>query len=237
MCFEIHTHTHVKYIVCVCVDYWSSGWTGLYLSVIGYRFALQSHLLTLLDTCYPPLLLLLPLPLSLYSILILSANRSTPFAPVRFIYQLQKSLRFGSCEILQSRRREVINLFNASLIELTLAGRPSSGSRVIVRFLNSPFPMRCRQIGFLSLSLCSVSLPDPLGCLATGLTLKDWNPFASHTKKSTTRADEITVKQLSKELSMRITLEVVVAWAHHHLISSSASFDQNSYRDSPRRLL
>lgn len=126
----------------MCVDYWSSGWTGLDLSVIGYRFALQSHLLTLLDTCYPPLL---PLPFSLYSILILSANRSTPFAPVRFIYQLQKSLRFGSCEILQSRRREVINLFNASLIELTLAGRPSSGSRVIVRFLNSPFsnPFPC----------------------------------------------------------------------------------------------
>lgn len=133
-----HTDTHVKYL-CVCwlLIQWLD-WTRL----ICYRFALQSHLLTLLDTCYPPLL---PLPFSLYSTLILSANRSTPFAPVRFIYQLQKSLRFGSCEILQSRRREVINLFNASLIELTLAGRPSSGSRVIVRFLNSPFsnPFPC----------------------------------------------------------------------------------------------
>lgn len=140
MCFEIHTHTHVKYL-CVCwlLIQWLD-WTRL----ICYRLSVCITIASI-DTIghlLSPLPLLLPLPLSLYSILILSANRSTPFAPVRFIYQLQKSLRFRSCEILQSRRREVINLFNASLIELTLAG---SGSRVIVRFLNSPFsnPFPC----------------------------------------------------------------------------------------------
>lgn len=126
--------------------------------------------MTLLDTCYP-LSLSFFLFLSLYSTLILSANRSTPFAPVRFIYQLQKSLRFGSCEILQSRRREVINLFNASLIELTLAG---SGSRVIVRFLNSPFsnPFPCVavKLAFYRFHCAQFPPPPPGPCLPLELT-------------------------------------------------------------------
>lgn len=144
MCFEIHTHTLTRKVsVCVLIIDPVAGLDSTYLlSVIGLHYnRIYWHYWTLVT----PLSFSFFLFLSLYSILILSANRSTPFAPVRFIYQLQKSLRFGSCEILQSRRREVINLFNASLIELTLAGRPSSGSRVIVRFLNSPFsnPFPC----------------------------------------------------------------------------------------------
>lgn len=145
-CVLKRTRSCMCVCACVCLD-----WTLL----ICYRlsFALQSHLLTLLDTC--------SYLCSYICTLILSANRSTPFSRLPF----HLSVQFESCRIdLTCRkdrcREEVINLFNASLIELTLA--VSLPAAIIVEFLNSVFlqsiPMRFHQIGLLSLSLCPLSI-------------------------------------------------------------------------------
>lgn len=170
MCFEIHRNTHIhtrKVSVCVCwlLIQWLD-WTSL----ICYRLSVCITIASI-DTfghLFPPLSLSQSTPLPL-STLYLSCQRiDRRHLPLfdSFISYTSRRVRAQ-----KKKRREVINLFNASLIELTLAG--SSEQRFQSnhqRFLYTPFsipsiPMRrCRQIAFLSLSLC-LEFPSPLPLL------------------------------------------------------------------------
>lgn len=143
----VFENAHVAACVCVCV-YWLDS-TYLLSVIDGITIAS-------IDT-FGHLLLACSLSLSLLS---LSANRSTPFrSSLRSIYQLSAD-RVRSIWRRRKRRsrrgrgEEVINLFNASLIELTLAG--------LVEFLNSVFPIHSHALPSNWLFIAFTVIPPSL---------------------------------------------------------------------------
>lgn len=143
---EIHTYAHVKYL-CVCVSGLASPVAGLdftsLLSVIGLHYnRLYWHFWTLVSPLSLSLSLftLLPFSLSLLYTYLVSESIDA-ICPCSIHLSATQVVEFE----LKKKRREVINLFNASLIELTLAGSSeqrfqSNHQRFLYTPFSNPFP-------------------------------------------------------------------------------------------------